>query len=156
MNKVLNVYNNYIRNKIIIEKHLPEELNYFCFGESISQIFKNLIFNSIQATYKVENKKIIIKMMEIEEIPEYLKTYKNYENINMEADENKILISIIDFGEGINIEKQHKIFSPFFTTKSMGEGIGLGLYNCKKIIDEHGGTMLFKSIENFTEFVIIF
>jgi nitrogen-specific signal transduction histidine kinase len=38
----------------------------------------------------------------------------------------------------------------------MGEGIGLGLYNCKKIIDEHGGTMLFKSVENFTEFVIIF
>jgi signal transduction histidine kinase len=70
MNKVLNVYNNYIRNKIVIEKHLPEELNYFCFGENISQIFKNLIFNSIQATYKVENKKIIIKMMEIEEIPE--------------------------------------------------------------------------------------
>ena len=156
MNKVLKIYDNYIRNKIVIEKHLPETLNHFCFGESICQVFKNLIFNSIQATYKSENKKIIIKMMEIEEIPEYLKTYKNYENINMEVDENKILISVIDSGEGINVEKQHKIFSPFFTTKSVGEGIGLGLYNCKKIIDEHGGTMLFKSVENFTEFVIIF
>jgi len=43
----------------------------------------------------------------------------------------------------------------FFTTKSLGEGIGLGLYTCKKIVHEHGGALFFRSGDGITEFVVV-
>jgi signal transduction histidine kinase len=66
-----------------------------------------------------------------------------------------ILVSITDSGTGIPLELQNKVFTPFFTTKSLGEGIGLGLYTCKKIVHEHGGALFFRSGEGITEFVVV-
>jgi signal transduction histidine kinase len=66
-----------------------------------------------------------------------------------------VFISIMDSGIGIPKDLQEKVFNPFFTTKSLGEGIGLGLYTCKKIVHEHGGALFFKSGEGSTEFVVV-
>ena len=65
-----------------------------------------------------------------------------------------ILVSFLDSGMGIPEDLQEKLFSPFFTTKALGEGIGLGLNISKKIIHEHGGRIFFDSKEGSTEFVI--
>lgn len=48
-------------------------------------------------------------------------------------------ISVIDSGAGISPEDLGKLFSPFFTTKA--DGTGLGLCNAKKVIDAHGGSI---------------
>ena len=66
-----------------------------------------------------------------------------------------ILVRITDSGVGIPDELQDKVFTPFFTTMSTGEGIGLGLYTCKKIVHEHGGALFFKSGGGSTEFVVV-
>jgi nitrogen-specific signal transduction histidine kinase len=63
-------------------------------------------------------------------------------------------MSVIDSGEGIPLELQDKVFTPFFTTKSAGEGIGLGLFVAKKIVHDHGGMLFFKSEIGRTEFVV--
>jgi signal transduction histidine kinase len=44
-------------------------------------------------------------------------------------------------GTGIAPEHLPKIFDIFYTTKTSGKGTGLGLYTCKKIIEEYGGTI---------------
>ncbi|MBT8173685.1 MAG: GHKL domain-containing protein [Nitrosopumilus sp.] len=59
-------------------------------------------------------------------------------------------ISIEDSGPGIPEENLEKIFSPLFTTKK--EGTGLGLASCKQIIEMHGGTIDVKN--NPTTFTI--
>ncbi|MCX7998282.1 MAG: HAMP domain-containing histidine kinase, partial [Leptospiraceae bacterium] len=51
-------------------------------------------------------------------------------------------------------EIQHKIFEPFFTTKKEGDGIGLGLHLCKKIIDKMNGSITFQSELGNTTFTV--
>ena len=52
---------------------------------------------------------------------------------------NKIRISFKDNGPGIAKENLEKIFNPFFTTREVGQGTGLGLNLCHGIITEHKG-----------------
>lgn len=53
--------------------------------------------------------------------------------------ESEVLISVKDQGEGIDAEMRTHIFDPFFSTKPEGEGRGLGLTICHRIVDEVGG-----------------
>jgi len=65
-------------------------------------------------------------------------------NIDLIKKNNKELeIIFSDDGTGIKKEHLHKIFNPFFTTKSRGTGLGLSI--CKKIIDAHKGSVEVRS-----------
>lgn len=55
------------------------------------------------------------------------------------------LIEIEDNGSGISESDMEKIFNPFFTTKESGTGLGLSI--CKKIVQDHGGSLDVKSRE---------
>ena len=54
-----------------------------------------------------------------------------------EAGSESVLISISDTGTGIRTEHMDRIFTPFFSTKEMGTGLGLPL--AQQIVAEHGG-----------------
>ncbi len=70
-------------------------------------------------------------------------------------DENFLTIKITDNGTGISPENIKKVFAPFFTTKPVGQGTGLGLSVCYGIVESFGGTMEVKSEQNVgTTFVI--
>jgi signal transduction histidine kinase len=56
---------------------------------------------------------------------------------------NDILISITDNGDGIPQEMQSKIFTPNFTTKTSGTGLGLAM--CKGIVEQAGGNIWFQT-----------
>lgn len=95
-------------------------------------VFTNIIINSLQAS--TDNGKI------------YIKTYKK---------RNYICISIKDNGIGIDKKDMDKIFDPFYTTKPVGQGFGLGLFICQQIIEGHEGVIkVISSKEQGTEFII--
>lgn len=87
----------------------------------MQEVFLNLIVNAEYAMKKASGRgKLTVKAVRLD---------KN------------IRISIIDDGPGISKEHLAKLFQPFFTTKAIGEGTGLGLSLSHGIILEHGGTI---------------
>ncbi|MCD7926775.1 MAG: ATP-binding protein [Bacteroides sp.] len=99
--------------------------------KQLSQVFLNLLKNSIQALEGESNGQV---------------------EVTLEVTD-KLHIRITDNGKGIPVELQEKIFVPFFTTKAEGMGIGLSL--CRQIIKKHGGDFyLSESRKGNTTFVI--
>ncbi|HEY1189217.1 MAG TPA: HAMP domain-containing sensor histidine kinase, partial [Gemmata sp.] len=52
-----------------------------------------------------------------------------------------VVVEIADTGVGIPAELKAKVFEPFFTTKEEGKGTGLGLAICRRIVQQHHGTL---------------
>lgn len=57
------------------------------------------------------------------------------------ASPDRIVIEVADNGSGIRPDDVTKLFDPFFTTRTVGEGSGLGLSVCYGIVREHGGNI---------------
>ena len=86
------------------------------------RVFNNLIKNSVQAIGKAENGSV---------------------EISIDLETENYVICITDNGPGIPIEMMDKIFSPSFTTKTSGMGLGLALV--RSIIQEAAGEISFTS-----------
>ena len=67
-----------------------------------------------------------------------------------------IVASVSDSGDGIAPEHLPQIFDPFFTTKDVGQGTGLGLAVSRRIVEDHGGWMLAanRSVEKGAVFTV--
>ncbi|MBN1183076.1 MAG: PAS domain-containing protein [Bacteroidales bacterium] len=127
------LYHEY-KNHINIVKDMGKIPYYECVPGKMNQVFLNIIMNAIQA---IEDKGTI--------------TIKS----EMSKDKKNVLISIKDTGKGMDISEIPKIFDPFYTTKPIGKGTGLGLYICFNIIKEHNGKIEVKSETNKgTEFLV--
>ncbi len=74
--------------------------------------------------------------------------------IHVEDEGPWIKVSFIDYGCGIPKEIQDRIFEPFFTTKAEGEGVGLGLDICKKIVNKMNGRIEFETQPGKTRFTV--
>jgi signal transduction histidine kinase/ligand-binding sensor domain-containing protein len=90
--------------------------NVLCMSEELVQVWSNLIQNALQA---MNNQGTL--------------------SVSLRRVENEVQISVVDSGCGIPDDILPRIFDAFFTTRSAGEGSGLGLYIVKKIIDQHRG-----------------
>ena len=82
--------------------------------------------------------------------------YKPTIKVSLKKDGDKVRLTIEDNGSGITDEVKEKLYTPFFTTKPLGEGTGLGLSITKSIIEQkHNGTIEMESEPNeFTRFTI--
>lgn len=110
----------------------PEEsLDVECRPILISQVILNLMNNACDAL-----------------------TYIPQKNLELEIKQQHdwIQVSVYDNGHGISDDHKNQIFNPFFTTKEIGQGIGLGLSISKGIAESHGGTLTFESNKKGTVF----
>lgn len=103
-------------------------------ADKIQQVLINIILNSIQAM--PEGGKLTISTSTTDSI-KIKDTFKNC-----------VRIDIRDTGVGIPKENLHKLFTPFFTTKEKGTGVGLGLSVVHGIIGKHKGKIDVESEPN--------
>ena len=81
--------------------------------------------------------------------------YEPVISVNTKKNDNKIIITVSDNGNGIPRKVVDKIFQPFFTTKPTGQGTGLGLSLSDDIIKAHSGEIKVNTKENEgSEFII--
>ncbi len=113
---VLTIYYSQIKREITIEKEYGEVGSLLCHCDELNQVWTNIIQNGLQAM-----------------------DYKGKMSITILEDEKYQIVKICDNGMGMSEEVKEKIFEPFYTTKAIGEGTGLGLDIVKKIIDKHNG-----------------
>jgi two-component system NtrC family sensor kinase len=77
-------------------------------------------------------------------------------DIRLTADEHHIFIAVADKGHGMDRITQKKLFEPFYTTRPVGSGQGLGLAISYGVIEQHRGRIEFETAENAgTTFTII-
>jgi hypothetical protein len=65
--------------------------------------------------------------------------------LSSEADGDTVVVQVKDTGHGIRKEDIKRIYDPFFTTKGIGRGTGLGLSVSYGIVQEHGGAIFVES-----------
>jgi len=117
-----------------------------CYAGKMNQVFMNIMSNaidSIEGLFSNYNREFILTQPQI--------------NIKTElTTDRKVIIRIIDNGNGISENIKDQIFEPFFTTKPIGKGLGLGLSISYQIITEiHQGKLEFVSTPGLsTEFSI--
>jgi signal transduction histidine kinase len=115
-----------------------------CECSGLNQVWTNLLDNSIDAV--PPNGHIRIRTWS-EEVP------ADSASPNP-APRQYLCVSIADDGAGIPLESQPRIFDPFYTTKEVGVGTGLGLGIVQRIVEQYAGTVTFSSIPGNTEFRI--
>lgn len=64
-------------------------------------------------------------------------------SISCSADERSVYVDVLDQGQGIRPEDARQLFTPFFTTKANGNGLGLMVV--ERIVRDHGGRLSFES-----------
>ena len=116
--KLLHIFNCKENDHIDIIKEINDDIEFKTYEEEITTVLLNIVLNSKEAIQKNNIKNGVIK------ISEYLSN-------------DTIYFEITDNAKGIDEEIIHKVFEPYFSTKDVKHGVGLGLYTSKLIVNMH-------------------
>lgn len=129
-----NLYLNKLKeNGIKFSIEIPVNMELECRSIQLCQVIFSLILNSIDAIRELPIKWIKITAQDIG---------------------SEIRFSVIDSGTGIKEELRNKIMQPFFTTKEIGKGMGLGLSVSRGMIESHCGRIEIDPTNHHTCFTI--
>lgn len=109
--------------KTKVELHLDRNIPFILIDKiQIQQVIANLIYNAIEAMQEanIRNKRITIE--------------------TKLSDNDMIDTTVRDSGRGFPKDTINHVFTPFFTTKAHGRGMGLAI--CRSIIEAHGGQFM--------------
>lgn len=136
---VYKLVNPIITSKIISKnitfdfKHDFFDIPIFCNPEAMAQVFINLISNASDAVENISTPWI---------------------KVVTRVDEKSIALLFVDAGAGIELAVLDRMFEPFYTTKGVNEGTGMGLSISKRIMEDQDGRLQYHLYEGHTCFEI--
>jgi signal transduction histidine kinase len=119
IDETLVIANHLLRNVRVV-KDYTETRPLICDMAQINQVVLNLVKNAVQALPAQGGEIKLSTSM---------------------ASPTMLSVKVVDNGSGIPADVLPRIWDPFFTTKPEGEGTGLGLSTCRKIVEAHGGRL---------------
>ena len=116
------------RQGIKLEVSSRPDISAFVDELAIEQVLVNILKNALDSVVQSSNKeqKVVV-------------------DICATDDDDGFIISVKDSGGGVSEDDVEYIFNPFFTTKEMGEGTGMGLSLSTQIIEDHQGDLRLES-----------
>ena len=137
LTSVLNLLNLEYRHRSAIHAEVPNGLRVAAPSARLAQVLTNQIINAVQA------------------MPVDRSSAKNLIKVVGSAERGTVTIEVSDNGSGMSAEVKSRLFAPFFTTKPVGEGTGLGLSVVRSIITGLNGTIEVESAEGLgTRFIV--
>lgn len=139
INTIISLCEEKSKNKSIpfsLENSLEETDKIQSQGTQISQALLNLLINAFDAVEESHDQEKWVRL--------------HCEKIS----DSHVLFSIENSGEKISPENINKIFDPFYTTKNIGKGTGLGLALSKKIVQNHQGELFIETEAENTRFCV--
>ncbi|MEM9327751.1 MAG: HAMP domain-containing sensor histidine kinase [Bacteroidota bacterium] len=122
----------YSTEDVAISCDIDQGLNVYADPNILGRVLNNLVINGIQA----------------------VKDRKAHLQVGLTRNRGKVILKVTDNGLGIPEELRHKVFTPYFSTKEKGSGIGLAI--AKKGIEQAGGSIWFDTEEGKgTTFTVI-
>ncbi len=108
-------------NQVLVDHQLTTDLPFVLADRvQLQQVLLNLIMNSIEALTAVTNRPRLLW-------------------VQSRIDESgEVLVAVSDSGTGFDLEVDH-VFTPFFTTKAKGMGMGLSI--SRSLVESHGGRL---------------
>jgi len=113
------------KEHVLLTQHVAENTpKIWMEVNSMQQVLLNLISNALDALMESQKKEI---------------------HIEVYREDDFVQLIVTDSGCGLAPENLEKIYDPFFTTKPIGQGTGLGLTTSRSIIESHGGDITCES-----------
>lgn len=119
MEAALNLASNALKQHAEVERTYADAPPVLGLSSELTQVFVHLLINAAQAVKETGSRGTVwVRTMYEDEYAE---------------------VQVTDTGRGIPVDQLQRVFEPFFTTRSPGEGTGMGLAVCYGIIQRHGG-----------------
>jgi signal transduction histidine kinase len=133
LDNTLKILHHKLKYGVTVHKEYSKDIpKLSVYGSELNQVWTNLIDNAIDGM-----------------------NGKGELTIRTALENNCVLVEIIDSGTGIPPEIQSRIFEPFFTSKAVGKGSGLGLDIARRIVvQKHKGNLRFESQPGRTNFQV--
>jgi signal transduction histidine kinase len=120
-----------LRGIRVPREYAPELPRISAYGSALNQVWTNLLDNAADAADDGGEIRIRTSLMD-----------------------GAVCVEITDSGPGIPPEIQERIWDPFFTTKAVGQGTGLGLDIVRRIVEKHEGDVRLNSTPDGTRFSV--
>lgn len=119
--------------ELIHDPDIGKDIKVWGRPEQLTQVLLNLLNNAFDAVSTRAEKWVRVSCQEVK---------------------GQVFIEISDSGAGVNANAQRNLFTPFFTTKEVGQGTGLGLSIARAIVEKHGGRLRYASERGATTFIV--
>ena len=131
----LTEYDNRFREVEVVVDIAPDVPSAKLDGDKISQVLINLLLNAADAMPKGGNISVSCRLV---------RPVISWNGNSIEGE--YVLVSVRDTGQGIAADVMKRMWEPFYTTKPIGKGTGLGLPVSMSIMDQHRGYLEARSV----------
>ena len=124
-----------VEHRAALRMSIDENVYVYASSASLGQAVLNILTNAVQAISPG-------------------RAMHNEIAIEVRDDVGDAVIEVRDSGVGMSPEVQARVFEPFFTTRPVGQGTGIGMYLVRRTVEEIGGTIQVRSRPGGTQVIV--